>query len=58
MMTFLGAICLALRKAAKSKAKKDWENKQSPVEDRKRLLECILDTITNYSIRRLQIWKY
>lgn len=31
----LGAICLALRKAAKSKAKKDWENKQSPVEDRR-----------------------
>lgn len=31
----LSAICLALRKAADSKAKKDWENKQSPVEDRK-----------------------
>ena len=31
----LGAICLALRKAAKSKVKKDWENKQSPVEDRR-----------------------
>ena len=32
----LGAICLALRKAADSKAKKDWQrNKQSPVEDRK-----------------------
>lgn len=31
----LGAICLALRKSAESKAKKDWENKQSPVEDRR-----------------------
>lgn len=31
----LSAICLALRKAADSKAKKDWENKQLPLEDRR-----------------------
>jgi hypothetical protein len=32
----LSAICLALRKAADSKAEKDWKlNKQSPLEDRR-----------------------
>jgi hypothetical protein len=31
----LSAICIALRLAADSKAKKDWENKQSPIEDRR-----------------------
>lgn len=31
----LSAICMALRLSAESKAKKDWENKQSPVEDRR-----------------------
>lgn len=31
----LSAICMALRKSAESKAKKDWENKQSPIEDRR-----------------------
>lgn len=30
----LSAICSALRLAAERKAKKDFENKQSPVEDR------------------------
>lgn len=32
----LSAICMALRLAADSKAKKDWKlNKQTPLEDRK-----------------------
>lgn len=31
----LSAICMALRLSAESKAKKDWENKQSPIEDRR-----------------------